>query len=327
MSGSSLMAPTNRGGALAEAAASREVAEVQAAMMLAKRFPRDEKSAMDKIMVACQREGLASTAIYQYARGGQDISGPSIRLAETIARCWGNIHFGLREIEQRDGESTVEAYAIDLETNTRAQRVFQAKHVRSRRSGNEDLIDPRDIYELVANQGSRRTRACILALIPGDIIESAVDECNKTLKVKADLNPDRIKKMLTAFSEFGVEKSQIEKRIQRSLDAMTAAQFVYMTKIYTSLKDGMSVADDWFEAITVEPIESNEVVLASSAKKTKAAKKETQTPKRDWSVEIEGCETLDAVKSLSDELSGSDVPDEVKKALFEMMTAKAESLS
>jgi hypothetical protein len=282
-----LIAPGNRGGALAEAAASREVAEVQAAMMLAKRFPRDEKLAMDKIMVACQREGLAATAIYQYARGGTDISGPSIRLAETIARCWGNVHFGLREVEQRDGESTVEAYAIDLETNTRVQRVFQAKHIRSKQSGNVDLTDPRDIYELVANQGSRRTRACILALIPGDIIEAAVEQCNKTLKTKTDISPDRIKKMLMAFADLGVEKSQIEKKIQRSLDAITPAQVVYMVKIYTSIKDGMSVADDWFESVPVvepdAPADNADTILAASKSKrgrTKAAEPKAE-PKPD----------------------------------------------
>ncbi|MBQ7110481.1 MAG: hypothetical protein IJO06_04585 [Thermoguttaceae bacterium] len=39
-------------------------------------------------MTACQRPGLASVAVYVYPRGGSKISGPSIRLAEEIARNW-----------------------------------------------------------------------------------------------------------------------------------------------------------------------------------------------------------------------------------------------
>ena len=132
--------------AVAEVAAQREIAEVQAQIFMARQFPRDEVSAVDKIMKACTRESLAETATYTYARGGTDISGPSIRLAETIAQCWGNISFGVRELEQRNGESKVEAYAWDLETNARVNKVFQVSHIRHTRKGQERLTDPRDIY-------------------------------------------------------------------------------------------------------------------------------------------------------------------------------------
>jgi len=225
----------------------RAIAEVQAAVIMAKRFPRDQKQAYDKIMLACQRPSLAESAIYSYARGGTDITGPSIRLAEAIAQAWGNIQFGIRELEQRQGESTVEAYAWDIESNARQIKTFQVAHKRHTKKGTYDLRDPRDIYETVANNGARRLRACILGLIPGDIVDAAVDQCEATLTAKADTSPTAIKKLVEAFKSFGVAKEQIEKRIQRTLDAITPAQVVGMRKIYNSLKDGMSVASDWFE--------------------------------------------------------------------------------
>jgi hypothetical protein len=235
---------------LAEATAQREIAEVQAAMIIAKRFPRNQAKATDRIMVACQRPTLAEGALYTYARGGTDITGPSIRLAEAIAQQWGNLQFGIRELEQRLGESTVEAYAWDLETNTRQTKTFQVKHIRrTRAKGNYALEDPRDIYEMVANQGARRLRACILGVIPGDVVEAAVNQCEDTLKAKADISPDAVKKMVEVFSPYGVSKEMIETRIQRKIDSITPAQIISLRKVYNSLKDGMSTASDWFEAI------------------------------------------------------------------------------
>ena len=53
-----------------EVAASRQAQEVQAAMVIAKKFPRDPFEAFNKIMNACKRITLAKDAIYSYPRGG-----------------------------------------------------------------------------------------------------------------------------------------------------------------------------------------------------------------------------------------------------------------
>ena len=255
----------------------RAMAEVQGAIVLAKRFPRNQIEAMDRIAVACQRPGLAEQALYSYARGGTEITGPSIRLAEAIAQNWQNLQFGIRELEQRNGESTVEAFAWDVENNTRHVKTFQVKHERYTKKGSYRLEDPRDIYEMTANQGARRLRAAILAIIPGDVVESAVAQCEATLKAKADTSPEALKKLVDAFGRFGVTKDQIEKRIQRRLDTITPAQLVNLRKIYNSLKDGMSAVADWFE------VEQGSVEKGSEAlkNKLKGKKKEEEPPKEE----------------------------------------------
>lgn len=238
---------TQSGNAVADSAAQRETQEVQAMMVIAKRFPRDPVQAMDRILQACTRSTLAEGALYSYNRGGIEVTGPSIRMAEAIAQNWGNLQFGIRELEQRHGESTVEAFAWDIETNTRQVKVFQVPHVRHTKKGQYKLEDPRDVYELVANQGARRLRACILGVIPGDVVEAAVKQCETTLTTTADTSPEAVKKMVDAFSCFDVTRDQIEKRLQRRLDSITPALMVQMKKIYASLRDGMSSVSDWFE--------------------------------------------------------------------------------
>lgn len=243
--------------ALVEVENQRAMAEVQGAIVLAKKFPRNQIEALDRILVACQRPGLAEQALYTYSRGGTEITGPSIRLAEAVAQNWGNVQFGIKELEQRNGESTVEAFCWDMETNVRQVKTFQVKHERYTKKGSYRLEDPRDIYELAANQGARRLRACILGIIPGDVIEGAVAQCESTLKAKADTSPEALKKLVDTFSNYGITKEQIEKRIQRRIDTITAAQLIQLRKIYNSLKDGMSGPADWFETIPEQPADAN----------------------------------------------------------------------
>lgn len=247
----------------------RAIQEVQAAMVIAKKFPRNPVEATDRILQACSRPTLAEGALYSYNRGGADVTGPSIRLAEALAQAWGNMQFGIRELEQRKGESIVEAFAWDVETNTKQLKIFTVPHIRHTRNGQKRLEDPRDIYELVANNGARRLRACILGVIPGDVIEAAQRQCEVTLNTHADTSPESIKRMLDTFSaEFGVTTEQVQAYLGRRADAMLPAQYVQMRKIYASLRDGMSKPGDWFKSKEEEVQPENSRALSAMRKET-----------------------------------------------------------
>ena len=235
---------------MTEVKSQREASEIQAMVFMAKQFPRNQIQAADRILNACTRQTLADSAVYSYPRGGQNVEGPSIRLAEVLAQNWGNLDFGIRELSQENGVSTVEAYAWDLETNVRQAKVFQVAHKRMAKGGTKTLTDPRDIYEMVANQGSRRLRACILSIIPGDIVEAALAQCSITQAASVGATPEEIKetilKLTATMEKFGITAENIQDRYQCRLEAIRPAQIVELRKIYTSLKDGMSKPSDWF---------------------------------------------------------------------------------
>lgn len=242
-----IQAPQESSGMM-EIATSRAAQEVQAAMIVAKKCPRDEDAAYARIMKACKRVGLAEVACYQYPKGGTTVTGPSIRLAETMAQNWGNMDFGIIELEQRKGESSVMAYAWDLETNTRQTKVFSVKHELHKKNNIvKKLTDPRDIYEMTANQGARRLRACILGIIPGDIQDDAVKECGKTLASgSSESLGDRVRKMISAFSEFNVISEMIEERLGHNISSTSEQELVTLRNIYTSLKDNMAPVGQFF---------------------------------------------------------------------------------
>lgn len=236
-------------------ATTRQAQEVQAAMIVAKHFPRDERVSCDRILNACTRRSLAECAIYSYSRGGTEVSGPSIRLAECIAQNWGNIDFGYIELEQKNGESQVMAYAWDLETNTRQSKVFSVPHRRDTKKGSFPLTDSRDIYEMVANQASRRVRSCILAVIPNDVVEMAVSQCEVTLKSSAagKALDDRIAEMVERFAEYGVTTDQLRAYIGKNVEAFTENDVIRLGKVYRSLKDGIVGSDYFLERMKENP--------------------------------------------------------------------------
>lgn len=235
-----------------EMAISRQAQEVQAAMVIAKKFPRDEVQSFNRIMQACKRKTLAEQAMYEYPRGGTKVTGPSIRLAEAMAQNWGNLDYGIIELQRKSGESQVMAYAWDLETNTRQTKIFSVPHIRSTKNGNITLTDPRDIYELVANQGARRVRACILGVIPGDVIDSALAQCNATLLSDNGDKPliDLVRDAAALFqSDYGVTIQMLEKFIGCKSESFTMNDLIRLKRVYKSLKDGMAKREDYFEMI------------------------------------------------------------------------------
>jgi len=237
---------------MTQTAEAREAAQVQAAYVIAKKFPRNEHEAYTRIMETCKRPSLAEQSTYAYPRGGKMVTGASIRLAEALSQAWGNLDCGIRELSQENGSSVCEAYAIDLQTNSRVTKVFHVAHKRDTKKGTQRLTDSRDIYELVANQGARRLRACILAIIPGDIVEAAVAKCAQTLECSDVPRAEQIKKLLTAFDEYGIKVEHIEKRLGHNLDAIIAPEIVALKAVYRSIRDGMGKREEFFDIVSTK---------------------------------------------------------------------------
>ncbi len=240
-------------------AIAREVAAVQTQMAVAQMFPRNIGDVQRKIDSACSRLQLASSATYSFARGGTDIKGPSIRLAEALINAYGNAKAGFEITAQTETESTVRAYAFDMETNVQMERTFVVPHRRDTRSGSYLLTDSRDIYEAVANQAARRVRACILAIIPSDLQEYAVQKCVETETANVHITPDTLTKLVAAFEEYGVTKAQIEAFIQRNLEAITTSQYLRLKSIYTALRDGVAKPESFFKATELSDEEKSPV--------------------------------------------------------------------
>jgi hypothetical protein len=234
---------------------SRAVAEVQAAVVVAQRCPRNEITATTKVIESCGQRAVAETAFYKFPRGGSSVTGESVHLARELARCWGNISYGISELSRDDegGNSEMLAFAWDLETNAQSRMTFQVPHKRDKRGGPEVLTDMRDIYENNANMGARRLRECIFAVLPPYLKEKAKAACIRTLE-EGDSGkplPVRIGEALVAFEKIGISKERLEAKFNKatSWSAMDVAQ---MEVSYRSINRREVNAEDEFPRVGTE---------------------------------------------------------------------------
>ena len=227
---------------------SRAIAEAQGKLIMAKRFPRNYIDSYAKAIEACQRKGFAEKAFFNYPRGGQTVTGVTIRFAEEMARCYGNLDYGIKEMSHEEGKSEMQAYCWDLETNTLSSQNFTVEHIMETKQGNRKLTSQRDIYERTANDGARRLRSRILAILPPDLVEDCINECKKTLTGKNDMPLiDKIKNMVTAFEKLGVTKEMLEKRLKHTIETVNADELTEYIGIYNGLKQKETTISDWFE--------------------------------------------------------------------------------
>lgn len=243
-----------------EMMASREAQEVQVAMLAAKKFPRDAYTAYNRIMQDCKRRTLAEKSMYEFIRGSSTVTGPSIHLAKAIARSWGNLDSGFKVLEQSEKESTVMAYCWDLETNYRETKVFTVRHIRETKKGSYPLTDSRDIYELIANQSARRERSCILSVIPQDIVDAAVGQCNATLSGGGKMTKeDAARDIINRFQEhYGVSKEMLETYVGRKAEAFTVQTVNRLRAVYTALSDGTATVEQYFDTSGPAPIQTGQ---------------------------------------------------------------------
>lgn len=235
---------------------SKTLSEIRGKMILARQFPRDPDLSLQRALSECARPELAANAQYEFPRGDSVVKGPSIRLVEVLARHWGNIDFGVGEIEAQDGSTTIKAYAWDLETNVSDEKTFSVKHERKTKTKTYKLTDSRDVYEMVANQGARRKRACILSVLPGWYVDAAVNACEKTLEAamnKGKSVEERRKDMVDAFAAFGVTEAQIGEKIGKEIGKLNAQDLVKLSKLYSAINDGFVKPVDVFGKVKDDP--------------------------------------------------------------------------
>lgn len=234
-------------GAVGLLAVEKEAKQMEIAMITAKRFPRDYTEVERKIEYHCSRQRLAAAAEYSFPRGGETITGASVRLMEVIAQCYGNVEFGVSEIQRYDGYSEGEAFAWDFENNIRVARKFTVPHYRDTKGGRKRVTEDRDIREVVFNYGSRNMRACIERVIPRDLVELALDKCRETLELEGKGLADRVQRCKERFKEFDIDAILLERIIGEKFDRWNNGHIRMAIQYYNALKEGATTKQELME--------------------------------------------------------------------------------
>jgi hypothetical protein len=257
---------------------SRAAAEVQAAVVVAQQCPRNINTAIAQMRESCKQPYLAERAFFRYSRAGSQITGPSVHLARELARVWGNVQYGLVEMRRDDdyGQSEMQAFAWDVQTNSRNSSTFIVPHRRDTKQGVKQLTDMRDIYENNANNGARRVREAIFAILPPWFVEEAKEICNRTLRDGGGKPlAQRVADAIKTFEGLGVTADSIETKLGRPSGNWTEHDVAQLLVIYRSINQGEVTADDEFPAARV----TAEEITGGPQKNTPAAPPPAST---DW---------------------------------------------
>lgn len=211
----------------------RAVAEVAAAVRVAQENPRDEVRAIARMRQACSQPAMADRAFYSLPRAGGRVEGSTVHLARSLASCWGNLDYGIRELKRDDevGESEMQAWAWDQETNVRSSRSFVVPHARmvgSAKKGDkrrERLIDLGDIANNNNSVAARAVRETIFTVLPVWLVAEAEAICAETLRGGAGDAPiaTQVADVLGSYAQhFDLTKADLEAYLDRPAADWTA---------------------------------------------------------------------------------------------------------
>lgn len=235
--------------------AARHRADLDQQISTAKAYPRSVKRFTDTCMsMATLNEDVAAGMCYSLPRGGKQIEGPSIRMAEVIRQAWGNNHTGQRVIEEGDEFITAEGVFFDLESNVRV--VHQVKRRITDKNGqrfNADMIG------VTANAAcSIAARNAILSGVPKAFWKHIYDAAKKASVGDIKTIASKRTEALGYLAKYGIT----EARVLASLDASGVEDIdverlaALRSRIEAIKSKEMSIDDAFPEVSDVNPPEA-----------------------------------------------------------------------
>jgi hypothetical protein len=228
----------------------RAVAEVAAAVRVAQDNPRDTTRALDQMRQACGQRALADRAFYSLPRAGGRVEGSTVHLARELARCWGNLDYGIRELRRDDaaGQSEMQAWAWDQESNVRSTRSFIVPHERMARKERQKLTDLGDIANNNNSVAARAVRETIFTVLPVWFREEAEATATRTLqdgggKTQAQQVADAVAHYRDTFN---VTVAQLEDRLGRASGEWTPQDLGFLRTLAGEMARGEKHPDGEF---------------------------------------------------------------------------------
>lgn len=252
------------------AAATRARSEIEAAYVMAKRFPRDYDEVRDRVLRACKRPTFADDKSVIYSRpvsGSKSITGAGIRLAEELARSLGNIQARTEIVDEDSERLVLRAVAVDLETNMRQEQdvvIVKTIERKTPRKG-QTVIGQREnsygdtVYLVEASadetyvktnaMASKALRNVLLRLAPADLVSEALEAIRETRKDQAAKDPDAYrKKILDGFALLNVTPKQVADYLGHPVAQSSPAELEGLRTVWQSVKTGEATWADLMEA-------------------------------------------------------------------------------
>jgi len=260
-------------------------AEVDIQIATAHHYPRSvRKAKAEMIAMATIDEDTAASCMYSVPREGKHIQGPSARMAEIIAQCWGNIRVVSR-VTDDDGKFIVcESVCHDLERN-----YVSGSQVRRRVTTKTGKRYSDDMIVTTANAAcSIAARNAVLKVVPKVIWKQAFDASREITTGNAETLTNRRAKLLDYFQKLGVNPDRVCAAVNHTApEEITLDDIAALRGMATAIREEGADIDELFPGPNAKETPANRPAasrtdalnqkMASNSAKTDAPKPEPTT--------------------------------------------------
>ena len=244
--------------------------EIDVQITTAKKFPRVLMNVLKEVEeLSTLDEETAADCFYALKRGkGNDaktIDGLSVRFAEILASCWGNIRVQTFIIGNDGKKITARGVCHDLEKNYAV-----AGEVHRRITDKYNKTFSEDMQVVTGNAASAIAyRNAVLKVIPKAIIKSIVDKTKNVAIGKAlDLETSR-KNAMDVFNKMGVTQVELFAHLEiKSLLEIDNDKLFYLRGLKNAIKEGTTSVEETFRPKKSEPVISNDIMLNKASGQT-----------------------------------------------------------
>lgn len=226
-------------------------AEIDMKVATAKKYPRTLSRVRERVLeLSTLDDETAAQCFYSLPRGGKSITGESVRLAEILASCYGNIIAGARivSIDHREGVVTTQGVCHDLENNV-STTIEKRRQIQRKRSQKESDPYDEDMITLAANAGAAIAyRDAVFKVIPKAIVRPILRQIKDAARGKGTL-PEKVDRVVNRLVEMGIKEGRVlaavdcRKREDVGLDKLDT-----LIGLGTAIRDGEISKEDAFPA-------------------------------------------------------------------------------
>lgn len=215
----------------------RAAAQVYASLQLAQSNPRNEQRCFERVLALCDMPEFAADALYSLPRGSGPVEGINVKAAREFMRIWGNLEAGYVEHGRYAGESQLESYCLDLETNVKYVARYTVPHERKSDNQIKKVTDPREIEELYKARAAKETRNVILQAIGFFVCDEVIKRCKRTLYKAVSNLEEATRDIISLFDKLGVTEQMLLRYMNRKQrKELKVDDIVELQGLYKSFK-------------------------------------------------------------------------------------------
>jgi hypothetical protein len=181
-------------------------AEYDVSISTAHRFPRSIKQFFARAeSLATATPEIAASCEYAKPVGGDRVKGPSARLAEIVAACYGNLRVQARIISENEHEVVAQGVAHDLETNVAHSTEVSVSLLK--RGGGR--VGPEQVMTARGAACSKARRNAVFLAVPIALCLPIIAAARKVAAGDAKTLPERRKAQLDWFAKQGIKPATV----------------------------------------------------------------------------------------------------------------------